>query len=249
MSSEGRLEAAQSIIEETVPHRSKPLSLHPLDEADAEAPGSSADEMQTSNGHHHMPGGGTLESSLRESLSQMIKRLSPNPTLRQDLLQEALIHLWRTQIRRPGQTRSWYIQSCRFHLNHYLNSGRSIDSTKRWRDQLPLNENSSEAEENEQVDSGDSVFTCVNAREIMSLLGPRLTDQEQAVLVCLAEGLGPREIGRKLNLSHTMAIRHRRKIASVLKQLELERPESLHISQRNGAFHRNGRLKTGSQSC
>src|SRR5690349_21572876 len=83
--------------------------------------------------------------ALRESLVQMIRRLTPNSSLREDLLQEAMIHLWRTETRRPGQTRSWYLQSCRFHLQHYLNCGRSIDSTKRWRDQLPLSESSDEA--------------------------------------------------------------------------------------------------------
>src|SRR5436190_17355315 len=94
-------------------------------------------------------------TSLRESLDQMIRRLTPNVALREDLLQEAMIHLWLTETRRPGQTRSWYLQSCRFHLQHYLNCGRSIDSAKRWRDQLPLNEHWDEEENsNEEVDSG-----------------------------------------------------------------------------------------------
>lgn len=178
------------------------------------------------------------ENSLRDSLEQMIRRLTTNPTLRQDLLQEALIHLWRMETRRPGQTRSWYLQSCRFHLQHYLNSGRSIDSTKRWRDQSPLTDGSEEHDStNEESDSGNSIFTCVSAREILSLLNPHLTPQERAVLVCLAEGLGPREIGRKLNLSHTMAIRHRRKIAALLNQLDLQRPANSQLGSRRNGFH------------
>src|SRR5689334_13988341 len=83
--------------------------------------------------------------SLRDSLVKMIRKLTPNAALREDLLQEATVHLWLTETRRPGQTRSWYLQSCRFHLQHYLNFGRSIDSAKRWRDQLPLNEFSDDA--------------------------------------------------------------------------------------------------------
>ena len=152
----------------------------------------------------------------------MIRRLTPNAALREDLLQEAMVHLWLTETRRPGQTRSWYLQSCRFHLQHYLNCGRSIDSAKRWRDQLPLNEHSEEEEtSSEEADSGNSVVTCVSAREIMAILTPHLSELEQAVLDCLADGLGAREIGRKLKLSHTMVIRHRRKIASLLTRLEL----------------------------
>ncbi len=180
------------------------------------------------------------ETTLRDSLLQIIKRLTPNPTLREDLLQEAMIHLWRTETRRPGQTRSWYLQSCRFHLQHYLNCGRSIDSGKRWRDQLPLiqfSEDDSTA--NEQTDSGNSVFTCVSAREILSLLAPHLTTQEKAVLICLAEGLGPREIGRKLGISHTMAIRHRRKIASLFERLELHQLDTVPASAVNNR-HLNG---------
>ena len=106
------------------------------------------------------------DASLRESLAHMIRRLTPNTALREDLLQEAMIHLWLTETRRPGQTRSWYLQSCRFHLQHYLNCGRSIDSAKRWRDQLPLNEHwDDEENSNEEVDSGNSVLTSVSARE------------------------------------------------------------------------------------
>jgi DNA-directed RNA polymerase specialized sigma24 family protein len=165
--------------------------------------------------------------------------------MREDLLQEAMIHLWRMETRRPGQTRSWYLQSCRFHLQHYLNCGRSIDSTKRWRDQLPLMDSSDDLPAaSETADSGNTIFTCVNAREILSLLRPHLTPQEQAVLICLAEGLGAREIGRKLNLSHTMAIRHRRKIAMLLKRLDLpsENSKPPHL---NGSHKHNGNGRVG----
>src|SRR2546425_6219683 len=128
--------------------------------------------------------------SMREALAQMSRRLTGNAALREDLLQEATVHLWLTEIRRPGQTRSWYLQSCRFHLQHYLNSGRSIDSAKRWRDQLVLNGHPSENEYvTESGDAGNSVLTSVSAREIMSLLAPLLSHQEQAVLDCLADGL------------------------------------------------------------
>jgi RNA polymerase sigma factor (sigma-70 family) len=199
-------------------------------------------ESGSRNGHKERSAEGTSAMSLHECLVQMIRRLTPNPTLREDLLQEATIHLWRTEMRRPGQTRSWYLQSCLFRLQHYLNSGRSIDSTKRWRDQLLHTEFSEDVlSPGEQADSGNSIFTCVNAREILALLTPHLSPQERAVLVCLAEGLGAREIGRKLNLSHTMAIRHRRKIATLFKRLELQSATDVQLFQTNGSRPRNGR--------
>src|SRR5260221_971754 len=69
--------------------------------------------------------------SMREPLLRMIGRITPNFTLRQDLFQEALIHLWLMEARRPGQTKSWYLQSSKFHLLHFLASGRSVDCPKR----------------------------------------------------------------------------------------------------------------------
>src|SRR5438477_9292993 len=39
------------------------------------------------------------EESIRESLLRMVRRITPNVTLRDDLLQEALIHLWLTEAR------------------------------------------------------------------------------------------------------------------------------------------------------
>ena len=133
------------------------------------------------------------------------------------------------------------MQSCRFHLQHYLNCGRSIDSAKRWRDQLPLNEHRDDEEScNEEADSGNSVLTSVSAREILALLAPHLSKLEQTVLDCLADGLSAREIGRKLKLSHTMVIRHRRKIASLLTRLELRSPAQSRPPQTNGSSNNNG---------
>ncbi len=65
--------------------------------------------------------------SMKEPLIRMIGRITSNFALRQDLLQEALVHLWLTEARRPGQTQSWYLQSSKFHLLHFLASGRSVD--------------------------------------------------------------------------------------------------------------------------
>ena len=150
------------------------------------------------------------EGSTKESLNRMIRRITPDGTLREDLLQEALIHLWLTEARRPSQTRSWYLQSCKYHLLHYLASGRSVDSAKRRGAQLDLSHATAEDQQYfDHADSDNSVLGWVSARDIMSLLSPQLQPHERAVLDCFAEGLGPREIGRKLKMSHTMVIKHR----------------------------------------
>ncbi len=178
------------------------------------------------------------EKALREALFRLVQSITTNDALRDDLLQEALIHLWLTQARRPAQTRSWYLQSCKFHLQHYLASGRSVDSTKRSAGQLQFAPN---AEEDffDDSDAGNTVFTSVSARDIISLLSRHLLPQEKAVLLCLADGLGPREIGLRLQMSHTMVIKHRRRIAVLLTRLENSRP-LLHAPRAAGSGHGNG---------
>ena len=158
---------------------------------------------------------------VRESLIRLVQKVTGDLALQEDLMQEALLHLWLIETRRPGQTASWYLQSCKFHLQHYLASGKSVDSGKRREGRLPFAFDSENGEGiPEQSDSGNSVLTNVSAREILVLLSRQLKPQERAVLDCLADGLGAREIGRELKISHTMVIRYRRKIASLLKKLE-----------------------------
>src|SRR5205814_8485748 len=74
----------------------------------------------------------------------------------------------------------------------------------------------------------------------LSLLSRHLLPPEKAVLDCLAEGLGAREIGRKLKVSHTSVIQQRRKIASLLTRLEKPSPPFRQRIQTNGASHLNG---------
>jgi RNA polymerase sigma factor (sigma-70 family) len=160
------------------------------------------------------------EPVTRELLRRLVRAITANPVLWDDLFQEALIHLWTIETRRPGHTRSWYLQSCKFHLRHYLAAGRSIDSMKRREGQVVFeSEVDADSEPFEMEDTGESVLSAVCAREIISILSRQLLPHERAVLDCLADGLGPREIGRRLNISHTMVIKHRCKIASLLSRL------------------------------
>jgi RNA polymerase sigma factor (sigma-70 family) len=161
------------------------------------------------------------EPATREVLRRLVRTITANPVLWDDLFQEALIHLWTIEARRPGFTRSWYLQSCKFHLQHYLAAGRSIDSMKRREHQIHSDDSQEESQDlYEPVDTAESVFSGVCAREIVAMLSRQLQPHENAVLLCLADGLGPREIGRRLNISHTMVIKHRCKIAALLNRME-----------------------------
>src|SRR5258708_674943 len=70
-------------------------------------------------------------AKMLEVLRQVVARFTGYPEQQPDLMQECLLHLWKLEGTRPGRTQSWYLQGCRFHLQHYLVSGRSLDSFKR----------------------------------------------------------------------------------------------------------------------
>src|SRR5437899_5926931 len=73
------------------------------------------------------------DALMRGSLRRIVAGLTVDPVLQQDMLQECLVCLWRVESDKPGRTRSWYLQNCRFHVQHWLASGRSVDSPKRAR--------------------------------------------------------------------------------------------------------------------
>src|SRR5207247_3850025 len=127
------------------------------------------------------------------------------------------------------------LQSCKYHLLHYLASGRSVDSGKRRGVQLQVPDCEDGQGFWDQIDSGNCVLNWVSARDIIALLSPQLSAQEKAVLDCFADGLGPREIGRKLSVTHTMVIKHRRKIAALFTRLENAGPPLKAINGFNGS--------------
>ncbi len=72
-----------------------------------------------------------LKPTAVENLGRVVNGMTSDPFMREDLMQEALSHWWNMECERPGQTLSWYLQSCSFHLRHFLARGRSVDSSKR----------------------------------------------------------------------------------------------------------------------
>ena len=162
-----------------------------------------------------------MDPTTTASLDGLVNRLTRDRSIREDLMQEAIVHFWKTECARPGQTLSWYLQSCAFHLQHYLACGRSVDSLKRrrWRVDLPTEEelNAWMTVPNAEL----NVVSQVQHRELLQQLSGRLTPRERAILRHLAEGLGPREIADRLKLSHPTAIRGRRRIAELVIRLGL----------------------------
>ncbi len=153
------------------------------------------------------------DQKIRSVLRSIVKRLSADLSVHEDLLQEAMIHLWLQEERRPGQTPSWYLQNCQYYLRNCLTRGRSVDSPKRrWLMRAPENAQV-EDPETDGTEYGGGVFGCISAQDIIAQLDGRLSPRERQILTHLSEGLGAREIARKLGISHPAVVKCRQRIA------------------------------------
>jgi DNA-directed RNA polymerase specialized sigma24 family protein len=163
------------------------------------------------------------QKETREVVRQIVFKLTPHRGLHDDLAQEAIIHLWLRESQCPGQTESWYLQSCRFHLQNLLRLGRSVDATKHHGSLRPLSD-AFEQPGNSADESagGSSVPALVSAREALALLSRWLTPTEKRVLDFLMEGFSVRDVAARLGMSHTSVIRHRRQIARLAVKFGIE---------------------------
>jgi DNA-directed RNA polymerase specialized sigma24 family protein len=160
------------------------------------------------------------DALIHESLQQIVAVLTRDRVLHPDLMQECLIHLWKLQSEKPGHTRSWYLQNCRFHIQHWLASGRSVDSLKRnsTDKRIPISGNDEEPAWEEYYTSGD-LFEGVSFHDVVSTVGRQLKPRQRQVLYGLADGMVLREIASELGLSYPTALKCRRTIARVITKL------------------------------
>ena len=160
------------------------------------------------------------DPSLQASLQCLIAGLGREPALQEDLMQESLVHLWRVGRDYPGRTRSWYLQSCRYHVQHWLASGRSVDSPKRAQadKRLAINGSDCEAALPEYHTNGE-VFEAVSFRDVVSTLARHLKPRERVVLWGLVEGRAVSEIASKFGISRPTVIKYRRTIAALTIKL------------------------------
>jgi RNA polymerase sigma factor (sigma-70 family) len=161
----------------------------------------------------------------RGMLRGLVRRLTSERALEEDLIQEAIIHLWLRERDHPGQSQSWYIQSCRLYLQNYLRKGRSVDRGNHRRAASSLTEDAAEEEVELRVD--ETVLSLICARDLVAELSKWLTPVEKQILSLSHDGLSVREIGERLSLSHTSIIRHRRNVAALTDRLSLGVPDTV----------------------
>ncbi len=163
------------------------------------------------------------------SLRSIVSNINADPSVSDDLFQEALLHLWLEEALHPGNTLSWHLQSCSLHLRNHLRKGRSIDSPKRRSHSRLASDFSSElstdGEElslfDEVPDPGSDIISSATAKEAFDLLLRDLSPCDQKILNALLDGLNMREIASRLHLSHATISNRRRKIAALSARLGL----------------------------
>ena len=165
------------------------------------------------------------DATFCELLRRIVARFTADRVLQDDLMQECLIRIWRLEREEPGRTRSWYLQNCRFHVQHWLASGRSVDSLKRTNgdnrvtidavgDEIPV----------DGYHTNGEFFEVISANDLVSTLAGLLKPHESALLGGLADGLVLQDIALKLKLSYPTALKYRRKIAALTIKLGISPP-------------------------
>jgi len=170
---------------------------------------------------------GLTAAGTLQALKGIIGKLTSDQSLQEDLLQESLVHLWRMRRDKPGQTTSYYLQACRFFVQHRLNEGRSVDAPKRslGDNRIPIDTMMEELPKFGLHTDGETMHT-IYARDIVMELSCRLEPRENKVLSGLADGQRLSDIANELNLSYPTILKCRRRIASVTVQLGIAKPHA-----------------------
>jgi DNA-directed RNA polymerase specialized sigma24 family protein len=160
------------------------------------------------------------DARVLELLQKIVGGFRTDPASRQDMMQECLVCLWQGEEEKPGRTRSWYLQNCRFRVQHWLASGRSVDSPKRANGdkRIALDGVNDEPALSEYHTDGE-LFERISFHDVISTLASHLSPRERDVLAGLADGLALREVASKFKLSYPTALKYRRKIAALTVKL------------------------------
>jgi DNA-binding CsgD family transcriptional regulator len=182
------------------------------------------------------------ENQIVRQLHGIAGKLTADPDLHMDLMQEMFVHLVQTQTAEPGQELSWYLKSCEFHARTCLKPGRKIESSKHDRNNVPREEvpvaGNGESGGNGTAHSPATVAIEIQGElitnETANRIIPRLSEMQQQILFLLMKGCGVRETGREVGITHPAVIKHRKKIARIAHEL-LQESAGAAVAGRNGA--------------
>lgn len=162
------------------------------------------------------------QPAVRNKIRHIVQHVVYASDLHDDFTQEACIYFWQTQAAYPGRTLSWYCQAIRFHLQHLLHRGRSVDSPKR-RNLIFSIESSAGTELLHPLAVDEMCpHRHVSVGDLLRELCSRLDQVGRQVLLLLVDGHGVREVASLTGISPAMVIKHRGRIAEVARRLEID---------------------------
>ena len=168
------------------------------------------------------------DKAIIQLLRQICARFTADPHLQADLMQECLIHLWRMEHAKPNQTRSWYLQSCRFQVQHWLAAGRSLDNVRRTNGESRISiDGDAEHPALGEYHTNGELFETVCFQDAVSTLAGRLGRRQKNVLNGLADGQSLTEIASQAKLSYPTVLKYRRAIADLSTKLGIDREPAI----------------------
>lgn len=141
----------------------------------------------------------------------------------EDLLQEALIHLWEDfkQGKLDDKTDSYILQGCYFHLKNYLR--KTQDKARMVSINALSVEEGTTLEEVLTQDTPEPCFDRLDDKILSERIqGFNLTSREKEILSLCLDGLTVREIGGRLGISHVRVVKLRNKIRIKCQSLKGE---------------------------
>ncbi len=152
-----------------------------------------------------------MEQGVFRAFRQLASRLTRDPQLQKDLMQEMFVHLLELRRGANGQPADWYVRRCEAHAREYLVRLRGTDVEE----EKVLEEEVVEVVEVVPQLSITGHLT-YNQLELVRL---HLSERQQQIFEQLRQGTSIRQIARALGISHPAVIKHRDKITQVMQGL------------------------------
>lgn len=178
------------------------------------------------------------ENVIVKELQGIATRLTSDPDLQRNLMQEMFLHLVRIRTVDPDRTLSWYLKSCEFHARNLVKPGECAPSSNGERTGTSFDEimpavgherNGTEARSSTPLVGQIEIQGELITGDVLNLILPLLSDMQQQVLFLLMKGCGVREAGRELGITHPAVIKHRKKIARIAHEL-LQESEGIGVA-------------------
>ena len=140
-----------------------------------------------------------------------------------DLLNEMEIFLWKQW--RTGlwenKTESYIVQACYFHLRNYLRTvqekvrSRSLDETGVGPARDPADQEEGFPCGEMLIDGSPDIEAGLESNALYdTIMNNGFSPLEKEIIARLCEGYTVREIGKKLRISHTMVVKHKKNICN-----------------------------------